>query len=99
MGLAGATGVGIGAIVGGGLTGRIVYAVILGLAVAVALVELNIAVTIVSGAFLIAFGTLGLALVLAFGLGSRRAVELMWEERFRCRREEREREAAESGEK
>lgn len=81
------------------LTGRIVYAVILALAVAIALVELKIAVAIVSGAFLIAFGTLGLALVLAFGLGSRRAVELMWEERFRRRKEEREREAAESGEK
>ncbi|MGB8342253.1 MAG: hypothetical protein WCE51_11740 [Chthoniobacterales bacterium] len=81
------------------LTGRIVFAVILALAVAIALVELKIAETIVSGAFLIAFGTLGLALVLAFGLGSRRAVELMWEERFRRRKEEREREAAESGEK
>jgi Mechanosensitive ion channel, conserved TM helix len=81
------------------LTGRIVFAVILALAVAIALVELKIAETIVSGAFLIAFGTLGLALVLAFGLGSRRAVELMWEERFRRRKEDREREAAESGEK
>jgi Mechanosensitive ion channel, conserved TM helix len=81
------------------LTGRIVYAVILALAFAIGLVELNIAVTIVSGAFLIAFGTLGLALVLAFGLGSRRAVELMWEERFRRRKEELEREADKSQQK
>ncbi len=81
------------------LTGRIVYAVILALAVAIALVELKIAEAIVSGAFLIAFGTLGLALVLAFGLGSRRAVELMWEERFRRRKEELEREAEKSQEK
>jgi Mechanosensitive ion channel, conserved TM helix len=81
------------------LTGRIVYAVILALAVAIALVELNIAEAIVSGAFLIAFGTLGLALVLAFGLGSRRAVELMWEERFSRRKEELEQEAEKAREK
>lgn len=81
------------------LAGRIVYAVILALSVAIALVELNIAVVIVSGAFLIAFGTLGLALILAFGLGSKRAVELMWEERFRRRKEELEREAEKSQEK
>lgn len=50
---------------------------------AIALVELNIAVTIVTWAFLIAFGALALCLVLAVGLGSKRGVELMWEERFR----------------
>ena len=47
---------------------------------------------IVSGAFLIAFGSLALCFVFAFGLGSKRAVEMMWEERFRRRKEERERE-------
>lgn len=81
------------------LAGRTVYAVILALAVAIALVELKIAEAIVSGAFLIAFGTLGLTLVLSFGLGSKRAVELMWEERFRRRKEEVGREAEKSREK
>jgi Mechanosensitive ion channel, conserved TM helix len=81
------------------LAGRIVYAGILVLAFAIALVELGIAVAIVSGAFLIIFGALGLGLVLAFGLGSRRAVEMMWEERLRRRTEERERQSAESKEK
>lgn len=64
------------------LVGRIVRAAILIVAVAIALVELNIAVHIVTGAFLLAFGALCVAFVLAFGLGSKRAVELMWEERF-----------------
>jgi len=50
---------------------------------AIVLVELNIAVTIVTGAFLIAFGALALCFVLAVGLGSKRGIELMWEERFR----------------
>jgi Mechanosensitive ion channel, conserved TM helix len=52
---------------------------------AIALVELNIAVTVVTWAFLIAFGALALCFVLAIGLGSKRGVELMWEERFRRR--------------
>ena len=49
---------------------------------AVALVELDIAVGIVTGAFLIAFGALALGFALAFGLGSKRAVETMWEKRL-----------------
>lgn len=52
-----------------------------------ALVELKIAVNIVTGAFLIAFGSLAMCLVLAVGLGSKRGVELMWEEHFRRSRE------------
>ncbi len=52
-----------------------------------ALVELNIAVTIVTGAFLIAFGAIALCMALAVGLGSRRGVELLWEEHFRDSRE------------
>jgi hypothetical protein len=72
------------------LVARIVHAAILIVASAIALVELNIAVAIVTGAFLIAFGGLALCFVFAFGLGSRRAVEMMWEERFRYRKEERE---------
>lgn len=54
---------------------------------AITLVELNIAVTIVTGAFLIAFGALALCFVLAVGLGSKRGVELMREERFHRARE------------
>ena len=77
---------------------RFVRSAILVVACAIALVELNVAVTIVTGAFLIAFGALALCVVLAFGLGSRRAVEMMWEERSR-RIEEGEGEPAESKEK
>ena len=80
------------------LVSRIVRAAILVVACAIALVELDVAATIVTGAFLIAFGALAFCFVLAFGLGSRRAVEMMWEERFRRRREEREREAEKSKE-
>jgi len=65
------------------LASRLVRWAILVTATAIALVELNIAVVIVTGAFLIAFGALAVCAVLAFGLGSKRAVELMWEERFR----------------
>ena len=78
------------------LVARIVHAAVLVFASAVALVELDIAVAIVTGAFLIAFGALALSAVLAFGLGSKRAVEMMWEERFRRRDEEREKEAEQS---
>ena len=81
------------------LVARIVRAAILVLTCAIALVELNIAVGIVTGAFLIAFGALALGFVLAFGLGSRRAVETMWEEHFRQRKEEREKEAEKKKEK
>lgn len=69
------------------LAGRMARAAILILTVAIALVHLNIAVGIVTGAFLLAFGGLMLGFVLAFGLGSRRAVEMMWEERFRRHKE------------
>ena len=70
------------------LVARIVRAAILVVACAIALVELNVAVVIVTGAFLIAFGALALCFILAFGLGSKRAVEMMWEERFRRKKEE-----------
>ena len=65
------------------LVARIVYGTILIVTCAIALVELELAVTIVTGAFLIVFGALALAFVLAFGLGSRRAIEIFWEQRFR----------------
>jgi hypothetical protein len=74
------------------LVSRIVRSAILVVACAIALVELDVAVMIVTGAFLIAFGALALCFVLAFGLGSKRAVEMMWEERAQRREEEREKE-------
>jgi hypothetical protein len=74
------------------LAGRMVYAAILVLACAMALVELDIAVVIVTCAFLVAFGALALSFALAFGLGSKRAVEMMWEEHFRRQKEEAEEE-------
>jgi len=61
---------------------RIVRAAIIVVTCAIALVELNIAVTIVTGAFLITFAALALSFALAFGLGSRNAVESMWTEHF-----------------
>jgi len=75
------------------LAGRIVQAAILVAVCAIALVELDLAVAIVTGAFLIAFGALALCFVLAFGLGSKRAIEMMWEEHFRSRQEKRQKEA------
>lgn len=69
------------------LVARIVRAAIWVVAAAVALVQLEIAVPIVTGAFLLAFGALAVSFALAFGLGSRRAVEIMWEERLRRRKE------------
>lgn len=71
------------------LVARIVRAAILVVASAIALVQLQIAVGIVTGAFLLAFGALALSLALAFGLGSRKAVETMWEERLRRRQKPR----------
>jgi hypothetical protein len=61
------------------LAARVVRAAILVLAFAVALIQLNVAPTLVLWAFLIAFGSIALTVALAVGLGSRRAVELMWE--------------------
>ncbi len=61
------------------LVARIIRAALLIVTCAIALVELGIAVTIVTGAFLITFGALALAFALAFGLGSRRAIESIWE--------------------
>ena len=78
------------------LASRLVRSSILVVACAIALVELQVAVAIVTGAFLIAFGALALCFVLAFGLGSKRAVEQMWENHLRQRREQREKEQTES---
>ena len=78
------------------LVARIVHSAIIVVACAIALVEMNIAVAIVTGAFLIAFGALALCFVIAFGLGSKRAVEKMWEERFRRKKEESEQETKKS---
>jgi hypothetical protein len=62
---------------------RLVRAALLVVVCAIALVELGIAETIVTGAFLITFGALALAFALAVGLGSRRAIESLWERRLR----------------
>lgn len=64
------------------LAAKLVHAAILVFTCAVALVELNIAVGIVTGACLIVFGALAFGFALAFGLGSKRAVETMWEKRL-----------------
>jgi hypothetical protein len=67
------------------LISRIVRAAVLVFAAAVALVQLGLAIELVKLGFVIAFGALALTFVLAVGLGSRRAVELMWEDVFRER--------------
>jgi Mechanosensitive ion channel, conserved TM helix len=64
------------------LIAKLVRAAILVFTCAVVLVQLHIAVGIVTGAFLIVFGALAFGVALAFGLGSKRAVELMWEKRM-----------------
>ena len=55
----------------GHVLGRLVSALIIGIAVAMALFQLEIANHIVVGAFWIVTGSLGLAFALAFGLGCR----------------------------
>ncbi|MCJ7451461.1 MAG: hypothetical protein MUO39_03170 [Steroidobacteraceae bacterium] len=76
------------------LVATLVRWVILVTAFAAALVELQVAVTIVTGAFLIVFGTTALCLALAVGIGSRRGIELMWENYFRRQQKEAEMQAA-----
>lgn len=61
------------------LAARIVRAAILVLTFAITLIQLNIAPTLVLWAFLIAFGSMAVTMALAVGLGSRRAVESIWE--------------------
>jgi hypothetical protein len=72
------------------LAARLARSAVMALASAIALVQLGIAEGLVTGAFLIGFGALCLAFALAFGLGSRRAVEEMWEERLRRKKKEKE---------
>ena len=62
------------------LVARIVRAAILVLTVAITLVQLNVAPALIRSAFLIAFGAIAVTFVLAVGLGSRKAVEAMWED-------------------
>ena len=69
------------------LAGRIVRGAILVFAVAIALVELNIAVDIVTGGFLLAFGSLCVGFMIAFAMGSRKAVERMWEDHMARRKQ------------
>jgi hypothetical protein len=60
------------------LVGRIVRAAIIVVASAIALVELDVAQTIFSGAFVIAFGARALSFVCAFGLGTDWAANAPW---------------------
>jgi len=70
------------------LAARVVRWAIVVTTTAIVLVQLGIGVVIVTGAFLITFGALALSAVLALGLGSKRAIELMWEDRHRRKRRE-----------
>jgi hypothetical protein len=63
------------------LIARFVRGAILLFAMALALIRLNLAVTLVTWSFLIVLGAMGGTCLLAFGLGSRRAIEKMWEDR------------------
>lgn len=76
------------------LVATLVRWVILVTAFAAALVELQVAVTIVTGAFLIVFGSIALCLALAVGIGSRRGIELMWENYFHRQQKDAEAQAA-----
>ena len=80
------------------LVSRLVRSAILVVTCAIALVELQVAVVIVTGAFLIAFGALSVSFVLAFGLGSKKAVEKMWEEHLQQRKERQENERKKAAE-
>lgn len=80
------------------LVGRVARAAVLVLAAAMALVELEFARTIVTYAFLIAFGALAAAFVLAVGLGSREAVALMWRDLLERRGRETEKAGTGTGE-
>jgi hypothetical protein len=74
-------------IVRAGLISRVVRAAILVFASALALLHIKIGQGLVTQAFVITFGALALTAVLAVGLGSRKAVEQMWDEVITRRRE------------
>jgi hypothetical protein len=61
------------------LFAKIARAAVLTFAVALALLHLNVGNGLVIPVFLVTFGALALAFALAVGLGSRRAVERMWD--------------------
>jgi hypothetical protein len=65
------------------LIARLVRGSILLFAMAVAMIRLRLAVTLVTWSFLIVLAGLAGIVMLAVGLGSRRAVETMWEEHRR----------------
>ncbi len=67
------------------LVARISRACVLIFATACALIQIGLAVKLVVIAFSMIFGALALSFVIAFGLGSRRAVEALWEERRNAR--------------
>jgi hypothetical protein len=79
--------------------GRLVRGALLSVVAAVALWQLDLARQVVLAAFLIFFGSFAVALALALGLGSARAVEQGWD-RLLAEREEHEKpERTEKGEK
>lgn len=61
------------------LISRLVRAGIMLFVIALALLKLDISKEIVLYGFAVTFGSIGLALVLAFGLGSRDAIKKLWE--------------------
>lgn len=69
------------------LIARLVRGSVVLFAAAVALIRLRLAVALVTWSFLIVLAGLAGIAMLAFGLGSRRAVEAMWEERRRKQKE------------
>ena len=69
------------------LVARFARGGILLFAMALALVRLNLAVTLVTWSFLIVLAAMVGTLLLAFGLGSRKAIETMWEDRRRRQKE------------
>ncbi|MGE5236737.1 MAG: mechanosensitive ion channel family protein [Acidobacteriota bacterium] len=76
------------------LISRIIRAAILVFASALALLHIKVGQGLVTQAFLITFGALAATGVLAVGLGSRKAVEQMWDEVMARRRERQEQDAA-----
>jgi hypothetical protein len=76
---------------GGTMLGRLVQvavpAVVLSIAIAMALVQLEIAPSIVLATYVIVLGSLGLGLALAFGLGGREVASRMLESGYQSARE------------
>jgi hypothetical protein len=68
------------------LLGGIAKAAVLAIVAALAIWELNFARQIVMGAFLIGFGSIGIAFALAVGTGSSQAIREAWQQMFERQR-------------